>query len=74
MIVIGSQGSTIKEIGQCAEVKSLQDELLVLENVSIIDTIIVYDCLYLITTYLMVANNSLHVPSMTNNLTPHHSS
>ena len=68
MIDIGSQGYIIQATGQCAEFKSFSDKLSVLENAPIIDAVITYYCLSLITTYPVVANNLLHVPRMSNNL------
>ena len=70
MIVIGYQGSIIQATGQCAEVIAFSDEVYVLENVPNVDDFITYDRPYSITTYLMVANNTIHVPFMINNLIP----
>ena len=67
-IVIGSQGSIIQATLQCDEVEAFSDEVLVLENLPIVDAIIAYDIPYSMTTYLIIAKNSLNVTSMSNDL------
>ena len=54
MIVIGYQGSIIQATGKWAEVKAFSDEVSVLDSVKIVDSVIKYECPYLMTTYLMV--------------------
>lgn len=70
MFVVGAQAFVIQHSGRHAEVNAFSDEVDKLTQVPIVDACFAYDCPRSLKTYLLIARNALHVPSMDHNLVP----
>ena len=70
MVVFGRNSIVIAESGRYAEVNPFTPDLDSLKRVPIVDAAIAYDCPYSLKTYILVARNVLHVPTMEHNLVP----
>ena len=68
MLVFGRHSMVIAESGRYADVNPFSPDLDTLKRVPIVDASIAYDCPYSMKTYMLVARNVLHVPSMDHNL------
>lgn len=70
MVVFGKNAIVINNSGRHAEVSGFSPELKSLSKVPIVDAAIAYDCPFTMKTYILIARNALHVPSMDHNLIP----
>ena len=68
MLVFGSQCYIISQSSREAMVNAFSDLVGSINNVTIVDVAVVYDCLTTQRTYIIIARNILHVPSMKHNL------
>ena len=64
MVVIGKQAILFSQSGQYADVQAFAKEVKGLPEVSIVDAVIAYDCIYSGETYMLVLRNYLCVPTM----------
>ena len=70
MIVLGKHCYIISYSGRQADVKAFSPEAGQVQSVPIVDAAIAYDCPFSMKTYILIARNALHIPSMENNLIP----
>ena len=70
MCVFGKNAIIIANTGQSANVDGFSPDVGTLHKVPIVDAAIAYDCPFTLKTYILVAKNVLHVPSMDINLIP----
>ena len=70
MVVLGSHAFVFEKTGRTCNVKPFSTELGIASNVPIVDAAIAYDCPYNFKTYILIARNALHIPSMDHNLVP----
>jgi hypothetical protein len=68
MNVFGKHYYVISSSGKYANVSAFSDEVGAMLKVPIVDAIIAYDCQFTDKTYILIARNVLHVPSMNHNL------
>ena len=69
MPVVGRHALVIADTGKTVSVCPFTPDYQAL-NVKMVDAAIQYDCPYTGTSYILIINNAIHVPSMTNNLLP----
>ena len=70
MCVVGRQATIIHRTSKHAEVRAFTKECQTLRRVPIVDAAFAYDCPATMKTYILIARNDLHVPSMDHNLIP----
>ena len=70
MVVLGKHSFVFEGTGRTCNVKPFHSKLGLVENVPIVDGAVAYDCPYTRTTYILIARNALHLPSMEYNLIP----
>ena len=68
MVVIGAQGTIIKNMGKYADVNVFSPDVGTMSRVPIVDAVLGYDCPISGKTTLLVARNALFVESMDHNL------
>jgi hypothetical protein len=68
MNVFGKHCYVISSSGKYANVSAFSEEAGSMLKVPIVDAIIAYDCPFTNKTYILIARNVLHVPSMNHNL------
>jgi hypothetical protein len=68
MNVFGKHCYVISNSGKYANVSAFSEEVGSMLKVPIVDAIIAYDCPFTEKTYILIARNVLHVPSMDHNL------
>ena len=69
MPVVGRHALVIADTGKTVSVCPFTPDYQAL-NVKMVDAAVQYDCPYTGTSYILIINNAIHVPSMTNNLLP----
>ena len=69
MAVVGIQ-ATLFHTGSTSEVRAFSDEVENLESVPIVGSALAYEFPKTLNTYLLIAENSLHILSMKHNLLP----
>jgi Reverse transcriptase (RNA-dependent DNA polymerase) len=70
MVVCGKHSYVLGRTGRTATVSPFTPDYQALKAVPIVDAALAYDCPYSGRTFILVARNVLHVPSMDNNLVP----
>ena len=70
MVVIGAQGTIIKNNGKYADVNGFSPDVGTMSRVPIVDAVLGYDSPISGKTTLLVARNALFVDSMDHNLIP----
>ena len=70
MIVLGKQSLVIQDTGHSAEVNAFSDDVGGFLKVQIVDAVVAYNCPYTSKTHLLVMRNTLHIPSMKQDLIP----
>ena len=70
MVVVGKHYMIFDDTGKTCTVNSFSKSAGKIDNVSIVDAVIAYDCPYQSKTYLLLLRNALHIPEMSANLIP----
>ena len=69
MIVAGKHAFVLADTGRKATVQAFSPDMEAIET-AIVDCAILYECPYSGKSYILVARNALHVPTMSHNLVP----
>ena len=70
MVVLGKHSFVFERTGRTCNVKPFHSKLGIAQDVPIVDGAVAYDCPYTHMTYILIARNALHLPSMNYNLIP----